>query len=390
MRKLTILTLAVAVSLFAVSRAPATEKEDLSADELRLQSLGLSTDAADLLDFFRKRSLAQVPTATLDELIKGLGSRDTEVRKKAVRDLIGYGALAVPALRVALSDPDDTLVYEGARRCLRVLTGEEAPRVAASAARVLAAARPKGAIEVLMGYLLNADNEDVTEAVKSALTMLAFASGKADPVLIKALEDPSPLKRATAIDVLCSSGQAEPRATLRKLLSDPKPSVRLRAALALARVKDARAVSTLIVLLPEAPFKIARQAEEFLNELAGDQAPKVTLTEEQTSRVKVREAWAEWWIKTEAPGLLDELKKRTMTDAARNEVVELIKNLGSDIFKVRESAEKKLKDKGVLVVPLLKQAAKNDPDPEVRERAARCLVDIEKSQVGPLSPVIPR
>ena len=57
-----------------------------------------------------------------------------------------------------------------------------------------------------------------------------------------ALDDESPLRRATAVDVLCQNGLAEPRDALRKLLADPKPTVRLRAALALAQARDANAV----------------------------------------------------------------------------------------------------------------------------------------------------
>src|SRR5258707_762292 len=83
---------------------------------------------------------------------------------------------------------------------------------------------------------------------------------KAEPALLKALEDEAPLRRSTAIDVLCSNGNAEPRATLRKLLADPTPTVRLRAALALAQARDAKAVSTLIALLGELPVTQGRFA----------------------------------------------------------------------------------------------------------------------------------
>ena len=56
------------------------------------------------------------------------------------------------------------------------------------------------------------------------------------------LTDGFPLRRATAIEVLCSNGQAEPRATLQKLLDDPIPVVRFRAALALAQINDIKAI----------------------------------------------------------------------------------------------------------------------------------------------------
>src|SRR5207249_4929588 len=101
--------------------------------------------------------------------------------------------------------------------------------------------------------------------------------GKADPAVLEALTDEHPLRRASAIVALCAGGIAEPRAALRKLLIDPAPSVRLRAGLALAQAHDAKAVSTLIALLPDLPPESAREVENYLNDLAGEQAPKVVV-----------------------------------------------------------------------------------------------------------------
>ena len=103
---------------------------------------------------------------------------------------------------------------------------------------------------------------------------MAYRDGKADPALLKALDDESPLRRATAVDVLCQNGLAEPRDVLRKLLADPKPTVQLRAALALAQARDAAAVDTLIDLLGKLPVGQGHFAEEYLSNLAGDQSPK--------------------------------------------------------------------------------------------------------------------
>ena len=150
--------------------------------------------------------------------------------------------------------------------------------------RLTAQRRPDGAAAALLAFLPYAEDESLTEEVRSALTAMAYHDGKADPALLAALDDESPLRRATAVDVLCQNGLAEPREALRKLLADPKPTVRLRAALALAQARDANSVSTLIQLLAELPVAQGRNAEEYLSNLAGDQSPKLTLTDDASRR----------------------------------------------------------------------------------------------------------
>ena len=140
--------------------------------------------------------------------------------------------------------------------------------------RLIAQRKPDGATAALLAYLPYTEDPSVQEEVKAALTAMAYRDGKADPALLKALDDESPLRRAMAVDVLCQNGLAEPRDVLRKLLADPKPTVRLRAALALAQARDAAAVDALIDLLGELPVGQGRYAEEYLSNLAGDQAPK--------------------------------------------------------------------------------------------------------------------
>src|SRR5262249_6305221 len=154
----------------------------------------------------------------------------------------------------------------------------------------------------------------VIEEIRLALATVAHRDGKPDPALLKALQDESPIRRALAIDTLCQNGVTSSvleHVPLRKLLQDPKSSVRLRAALALARARDAKALSTLITLLSELPLEQARQAEDFLSELAGEQSPKATLGNDDASRKKCRDAWAAWWQASEDGNrLLEELRKR--------------------------------------------------------------------------------
>jgi len=207
---------------------------------------------------------------------------------------------------------------------------------------------------------------------------------------VRALEDPLPLRRAIAGEVLCHVPGDELRAALRKLLQDPRPAVQMRVALALAgTARDPKAVSTMIAVLADVSPAQARQAEEYLLGLAGEQAPKVPLGNDDVSRQKCRDAWAAWWLETEKPSLLEELTRRTLTDALREKTLNLIGQLGNDEFEVREKATNELKALGGTIAPLLRQHA-GDPDLEVSTRIQKCLAAVSGEQAKPLSPVVPR
>ena len=79
---------------------------------------------------------------------------------------------------------------------------------------------------------------------------------------MKALHDPVPLRRAIAVEVLCGSGHAEVFPEVRKLLTDGKSQVRMRAALALVQQLDEKAIGVLIDLLVDLPVAERVRAEE--------------------------------------------------------------------------------------------------------------------------------
>src|SRR5205085_8713550 len=124
------------------------------------------------------------------------------------------------------------------------------------------------------------------------------AEGKPEAAVVKALADEQPSRRALAAEILGQRG-VEPRDGLRRLLDDPKGSVRLRAALALTQAREPKAVSVLIALLGELPTSLVRDAEEFLIGLAAEQSPKEPIGTATGPKVKARDAWAAWWNKTE-------------------------------------------------------------------------------------------
>jgi HEAT repeat protein len=387
MRHLFILPVGLALAL-VISPARGDDKENLADEEAKIRNAFQSVDGPSLVAFLRTRARAEASQEKLTSLIEALDSKDGAVQRKACAELVAIGAPAIPMLRRAAREGDAPEVAAMARRCLKILE-EDPGQVTISVVRVLAARKPAGTAEALLAYLPHAENDSVVEELKNSLTGVAYEKGTADPAVIKALTNEHPLRRASAIVALCSGGIAEPRPILRKLLLDPMPSVRLRASLALAQAWDAKAVSTLITLLADLPDAQAKEVEAFLAELAAEQAPKVPLGTDDSSRQKARDAWAKWWLDTEGPGLLEELRKRTLTDIDTNQVQSLIEKLGDDSFEVRQKSEDALKKLGSRIIPLLKQALKNS-DLEIRNRAQKCLSAIEMDKTTPLSPVTAR
>ncbi len=81
-------------------------------------------------------------------------------------------------------------------------------------------------------------------------------------------------------------------------------------------------------------------------------------------------------FKADKAGLLDFFHKRSLNDEARKDCLVLIKQLGSGVFEERKRASKDLVWRGRMVVPLLRQALKDD-DAEVVRLAKACLEKIE-------------
>ncbi|MFO0926733.1 MAG: HEAT repeat domain-containing protein [Gemmataceae bacterium] len=387
MRRLLILPV-VLVVLAAGGPAPADDRDTTLDDELRLKAAFQKTDGASLVAFLSARARGDAGADRLAKLIEGLSDRSGAARTRACADLVAVGPPAVPLLRQAARDADNADAAMMARQCLKVLE-EEPTGLTSATVRLLAARRPPGTAEALLAYLPHAETDTVLDEVRTALASVAYDKGKPDPAVVQALADEHPLRRAAAVVALCASGNAEPRATLRKLLADPMPSVRLRASLALAQISDAKAVSTLVTLLVDLPLEQAREVENYLTEMAGELGPKVPLGTDERAREKARDAWAKWWLDTEGTGLLDELRKRTLTEGDMSNAQGLIEKLGDDSFEERQKAEDQIKRLGTRIVPLLRHALKH-ADLEVRNRAQKCLAAIEMDKAAPLSPITAR
>src|SRR4051794_27041762 len=358
--------------------------EDTSADEQAVRAAGLTTDNPALIDFFRARAKFDLDGDKLRALTQQLGDAAADVRARAAAALVARGPLAVPALRHTANDLADPIAAGVARQCLQTLEGPAASVLPAAAARILAARKPEGAGEALLAYLPFADDARVAEQVGRALSAVAYPGGRADPALLRALEDKVPVRRAVAAEALCQADRPDQAPAVRKLLRDATPSVRLRAALALARQQDAEAVPVLIELLGELPAPQRKPAEEALQELAGEWAPGAgQLKEDDISRRIYRDAWAAWWRNTEGPSLLAEFRKRTLGAEDRKKIQALVDKLGANQYAVRERASADVVAFGHLAVPFLREASRGK-DLEQARRAETCLQRIAQGEGKPL------
>jgi hypothetical protein len=275
--------------------------EPAREDERLLREGGLATDGPGLLKFFRDRTLSASDRERIALLIAQLNDRTFVVREKASKALIAAGENAIEALRAAVQRPKGEEVRRRAEQCLRTLAQAPHAARAAAAARLLAAHRPEGAADALLGYLPFADWEALSEELLESLAAVGLRGDAPLPGVVAAVADREPSRRAAAAHVL---GRAAPehRKPLVGLLSDSAPLVRYHAAAALTRARDPRGIPTLVALLGEGPADVAWRAEELLGRVAGEKAPLPVpgAPEHAPARTKWHAAWQAWWQANEA------------------------------------------------------------------------------------------
>jgi hypothetical protein len=84
-------------------------------------------------------------------------------------------------------------------------------------------------------------------------------------------------------------------------------------------------------------------------------------------------------VGTEGPALLDFLRRHTGTEAQRERIAGLIRQLGDDHFPVRRQAVKDLQALGTLAAAQLRQALRH-PDEEVKDQARTCLALFDEKE----------
>ncbi len=381
--RLASLATVVLLSIPAAAHAQMPPSAEAASDEQTVKAARLGTTGAALIEFFKGRTQQTAAADQVEALIKQLGEKEPEPRDKAFAALVRMGMVAVPLLRQAANTVDEADAAPRARECLKFIEGDEAAALSAAAARLLAHHNPDGAFEALLGVLPFAESDKVAKDVEEALTSVAAPKGKLHAGLLQADKDEAAICRAVAADVICQVGDVSQRQVIKALLQDPKATVRFRVALGLARRHDAEAVPVLIDLLADLPAEQRGKCEEFLTELAGDWAVNVPGGRSPFERKLRRDVWMAWWKATEGTQLLDEFRARTPSNADRDKVLALMKELGKESAKERDQASAALVAMGTKALPLLRRAAQEGTGPAA-EAARRCAEAIEQDGGSPL------
>jgi hypothetical protein len=359
---------------------PAEQLTPTQADEKTLKDARLDVTGAALLELVRKRMPGEVNRDQVAVLVKQLGDANGEVCNKAAGELVKLGTAAVPLLHAASRDVDDLATAARAKQCLDAIQNNG---VMAACVRLLAERNPEGTAEALLAYLPFADDEQLANEVVQSLAAVCFRGGQPHPALLSALEDPVPLRRATAAEVLCRHGGESQRPLVRRLLRDPKAHVRMRTALALAEFHDLEAVPVLIDLLADLPAGLTKPVEEYLMQLAGEWALTVPPADDPTARKLRRDLWAAWWRSLDGPVLIEEFRKRTVADGLREKAEAIIRRLDAEAATEREKAEAELLAMGNDAVPSLRKALHGTGSKNT-EGIRRCLSLLQRTAAAPL------
>jgi len=266
---------------------PDTYKDDLKT----VREGGLKGEAADLLEYFRKRTLKQPDPKQVAALVKQLGDEEFAAREKAFVALLELEASALAGLKEGESDPSLEVRKRVADLKARIDNKAE-PIKQAAAARILAKLKPDGLTDTLLAFLPFSNDAMVVDEICKTLGAVAVVNGKADALLVKALADPLAVKRGAAGEALIRGDVKEQIPNVKKLLHDKDLAVRLRITLAMLPLRDKDVVPVLIDLLGELPANQVWPVEEALARLAGENAPP--FGNDEPSRKAGRAAWAKW------------------------------------------------------------------------------------------------
>jgi hypothetical protein len=173
-------------------------------DERVVRAAGLETDGAALLGFLRRQAPDAAKIAQVRALIRKLGDDAFEVREQAAKDLVGLEKVAVPFLQQALKDGDAEVVRR-AGECLQQIEKRTNDTTLRAAVRLVGWTRPEGGAEALLALLPGVDAA-LAQQVQAVLVVYAERDGKPDAALIKALNDPEPVRMAAARAVLGKDG----------------------------------------------------------------------------------------------------------------------------------------------------------------------------------------
>jgi HEAT repeat protein len=298
-------------ALPAAAPKAADPTDSAALDRKALEAVGLKPDdTAGILKYLKERTLNDVDSTKIESIIQRFANEDFEERVKASVEIEQVGGRAVDTLRKASKDDKNPpeVVFRS-KLALKRIEKVNQEDVATAAIRALAGAKHKEIVPVLLGYLPQTASPQVIDQIQATLIANADSEGRPDPALFQALKDPNPLRRTAAAVALVEGAKfaADVRAReitpviLDVLKTEKDPNFRFAVVRSfLLAGTEKQSIGMLIDMLPDLNRRQIWQAEDFLVQLAGKDAPKVRCLKTRDSQVKASKAWAEWWAKAEA------------------------------------------------------------------------------------------
>ncbi|MEZ6142358.1 MAG: HEAT repeat domain-containing protein [Zavarzinella sp.] len=329
-------------------------------------------DLALRLKLLDNHSIIQTNVGDFAPLIAALSSKDTAIAHAAQHELLTYGPLVVPGLRKVANDKTDPLAAKRATACLSTIENNDQTLII-STLEWLSTQTDPIVVPTLIKFLPFSHTSEMQVVLLNTLTALAYQKDLPNQTLIESLKSDNPQVRAFAAEALFRSTSSPTQATLVQLISDPNPFVRMRISLKFATINYAPAVRELIELLKTADYESNLILLEALRNIAGSTAPRGITDANPTGHAQ----WTGWWEKYDAENLVKAFRDRTLLPTELPVATQLIDQLGSPDFRVREMASKKLLEMGGKVLNLLLQA-QDDDDAERATRAKDCFQSIEQ------------
>jgi HEAT repeat protein len=261
-------------------------------DVIFLRSRGIAADTTRLLGFLRDRTPDDRDFTRIESLVQQLGASEFEQREDAGRRLVRLESRAVSVLKRGLQETDPE-IRRRARNCLRAIEGRTSPDTVRAIMRVLRNRGEVAALGALLAYLPSTTDEEVIEEIYYAL--VEMTEQRVTEKVVGALSDKQWQGRAVAALAVGRNGDEKQRRSVKRLLADREPEVRLRAAQGLLAGQNVTGLLTLSALLEGTPLVVAWQAEELLRYAAGLSAPvEVIGLGNPGERKACRRAWEGW------------------------------------------------------------------------------------------------
>lgn len=295
-----------------VAPAVHAQSDEYAADEAVLRDLRLPTKGVELLQILRDRTPRPETIAQVKKHVARLQSSPYVDRVKATADLRAMGPVVRPLLEsLLLEGKHDLETVCRLRDVAAQFPAEKDAAAVTAAARLLQRDKPANGLPVVIEFAPYATNEFVRQEVQRALNALAKAEKAPAPLLLEALKDPSPSRRAAAAEALVRTGGLAAKDQIAPLLKEQHPLVRHQLGMALIELHDKAGVPILIQSLLDAPSDRAEFALELLYRAAGEKAPTEFYQGKHKAAVFCA-AWDKWYGENQAT--LDLAKQLARSD----------------------------------------------------------------------------